>query len=75
MRCADDIQVGGRLRLFINRWEQITLDPFILQIINGSKIEFLADKLPTRQENPRLPYIRSKEETMAIQVEIEVLDG
>lgn len=26
MRCADDIQVGGRLRLFINRWEQITLE-------------------------------------------------
>ncbi|XP_073440456.1 uncharacterized protein [Dendrobates tinctorius] len=37
-----DPPVGGRLKFFVTKWEQITLSPWILNIIKeGIKIEFL----------------------------------
>ena len=32
--------VGGRLRLFYQKWSDFTSDPFILEVIKGHKIEF-----------------------------------
>ena len=36
-------QVGGRLQLFIDKWESLILDPWVVQtVVSGYKIEFTA---------------------------------
>lgn len=69
MGCAEEFHVGGRLRLFLHEWQQITSDLFILHGIMGYKIVFLADTVPPRQDMPRPAYIRSKKETLDMQAE------
>ncbi|XP_073406146.1 uncharacterized protein [Dendrobates tinctorius] len=65
-----DPPVGGRLKIFFTKWEQITLNPWILNIIKeGIKIEFL-----------RIPYeffvitrLNSSLQQKALEDEIRVL--
>ena len=68
-----DIPVGGRLKLFAHKWGEITSDPYILQAVQGYKLEFDPDKYPPRRENTLHKFKRNAEETAKIQDEINSL--
>ena len=60
--------VGGKISRFLSNWENITSDPWILNIIRGYRIEF--EQLP-RQCNIPKELIFNDEETIHVQQEIE----
>ena len=43
---------AGRLKHFLPAWEQITKDPWILQVVSGYQIEFL--DYPVQHKTPAL---------------------
>ncbi len=49
---VEPVTLAGRLRLFLPNWQQITVDPAILDVVRGYKLEFLA---PPSQERTRPP--------------------
>ena len=61
------------MRLFSKHWEDITNDPFILEAVNGYKIEFENNCYPPPQSKIPFPYKRDREQTDLIQMEIESL--
>ncbi|XP_069073606.1 uncharacterized protein [Pleurodeles waltl] len=62
--------VGGRLKLFLHKWIEITSDPWVLNTIKGYLIEFY--EIPY-QNFPLLPLKFSKEMSDLISAEIQEL--
>ena len=60
--------VGGRLQFFRRNWEQISRDPWILETILGSRLEF-SDRPHQRRELTQVPL--SKEKAQALDGELE----
>ena len=46
----NDLPQAGRLKHFLAAWEQITKDPWVLQVVSGYQIEFLAN--PVQRNTP-----------------------
>lgn len=65
--------LAGQLRLHEANWRQITSDFYILDAINGYKLEFKPECFPPRQNKPIYPYARSADEREAIQKELDKL--
>ena len=65
--------IAGQLRLHEAKWKQITSDPYILDAINGYKLEFKPECFPPRQNKPVYPYARSDNERAEIQKELDKL--
>ena len=68
-----DNAVGGRVRLFYDKWQQITSDPFILEAVRGYKLEFNEAKMPPNRDKPLSQYKTSQLETASIDGEISNL--
>lgn len=64
--------VGGRFCFFLHEWRWITSDLFILRSIDGFQIEF-AGSLPHMQHAPNRTFVRSKQDGLEVQAEIEIL--
>ena len=60
----------GRLKYFIPAWELITQDPWVLQVVQGYKIELVT--VPVQQFQPHQPCLSSMQETVLNQ-EVEDL--
>jgi hypothetical protein len=43
--------VGGKISQFLRRWKSLTSDKWILDVINGNKIEF--EQLPKQSWKPK----------------------
>ena len=52
----------GRLKYFIPAWELITQDPWVLQVVQGYKIELVT--VPVQQFQPHQPCLSSMQETV-----------
>ena len=50
---------AGQIKYFKNAWEKLTSDPWIIDTIQGVKIEFT--KLPYQSYSPREPVLGEKE--------------
>ena len=61
---------GGRLRFFLPNWQQITLDPVLLDTVRGYKLELT---LPPIQNRIRAPPHFSHAESEKIDIEITAL--
>ena len=48
-----EIKIAGRLQQFFSAWETITSDKYILQAVNGYKIEFIDNVGPHQTHLPR----------------------
>lgn len=67
--------VGGRLKPFYENWCKITSDPFLLQAIQGYKLEFDPDKFPPIQDKPLHTYKRNAMEMAKIHEELNTLEN
>ena len=67
LRGAEPLKVAGRLQYFLNNWEQITQDPWVLNTVKGYKIELLDSPF-----QPRIPQPSSlsQEQTSLVTKEI-----
>ena len=62
---------AGRLHLFVEEWEKLTSDPYILDIVKNCHINVNADiELYSLQSNQRLQYNFNKKQTVVIKKEI-----
>ena len=61
------------MRLFSKHWEDITNDPFILEAVNGYKIEFENNCYPPPPIQDTVSIQARSEQTDLIQMEIESL--
>ena len=61
------------MRLFYDKWQQITSDPFILEAVRGYKLEFDETKMPPKRDKPFFQYKTSQPETASIDEEISSL--
>ena len=68
------MQVGGRLKPFLQDWCNITSDQFILQAVKGYVLEFNPNKFPPRRDKPSYPYKRNAIETAKITEELSNLE-
>lgn len=62
--------IGGRLRLYSNNWEKITSDSFILQTVNGLKLDLNSQ---VYQQSPPFPIRMNEVEKEAVDKEIQKL--
>ena len=62
--------LAGRLRLFLPNWQKITVDPAILDVVRGYKLEFLS---PPIEEYIRNPLQFSHAESKKIDSEVDTL--
>ena len=62
--------LAGRLRLFLPNWQKITVDPAILNVVRGYKLEFLSSPI---QEYIRNPLQFSHAESEKIDSEVATL--
>ena len=65
--------VGGRLKDFQVEWELLTSDPFILNAVQGYKLEFNEATLPPSQDRPPHTFRVCEEECIAITEELNKL--
>ncbi len=54
---VEPVTLAGRLRPFLPNWLQITVDPAILDVVQGYKLEFLAPPSQKRIRPPELEKI------------------
>ena len=59
--------LGGRLRFFHKNWNMITSDPYILEIVQGYKLDLV--EIPFQAFTPK-PLLFSKSETKLLDNEI-----
>ena len=57
-----NVQLAGRLKHFVKKWQFLTKDQSILEIIKGYQIPFLFQSL--RQQLPREIYLILKEKSV-----------
>ena len=69
-RTPQSLPKTGRLKYFIPAWELITQDPWVLQVVQGYKIELVT--VPVQQFQPHQPCLSSMQETVLNQ-EVEDL--
>lgn len=67
---ATHLPVGGRLMHFVTNWQKITKDPWVLEAIEGYKIEFHSEPA---QGKPPGPVCLDQEQTQAMTQEIQEL--
>ena len=53
----NDLPQAGRLKHFLAAWEQITKDPWVLQVVSGFQIEFLANLVQRKHPSPYPMFI------------------
>ena len=63
-----NFQRAGRLQYFLKEWEEITKDPFILELVKGYQIPFLSEPFQTA---PPSSISISQEETAIVDQEIQ----
>ena len=54
-------KLGGRLRYFTNFWKKITKDRYVLNTIQGLKLEFYEDIIPCQDKLPHLIQMNEEE--------------
>ncbi|CAC5413118.1 unnamed protein product [Mytilus coruscus] len=54
-----NLPIAGRLRWFLKNWQKITGDHFILQIVQGYKLEFYT--LPLQRQLPQYPMFNREQ--------------
>ena len=59
---------GGKYPIFLDRWQKLTSDPWILDIIKGYKIEF--ETLPRQRSQPK-QLVFTAEENNFVQQEMQ----
>ena len=62
---------AGRLPLFVHKWQELTSDPEILNMVNGLHLEF-ADEIPAQGQVPR-PIIFTQNEVRQVDEKISKL--
>ena len=65
-------QIGGRLKMFENAWQDLTTDKIILKTVAGYELEFV-DGFPPKQSMVPAPYKLTAEEKEAVDTEINRL--
>ena len=70
---SNETAVRGRLTLFAHEWGKLTSDHYILQAVQGYKLEFNPDKFPPYRDKPLRQFKRNADETALIQDEINKL--
>ena len=65
-----NVQIAGRLKHFVKKWQFLTKDQSILEIVKGYQIPFLSQ--PLQQLLPREIYLNLKEKSVVAE-EIENL--
>ncbi|CAC5414483.1 unnamed protein product [Mytilus coruscus] len=65
-----NLPIAGKLRWFLKNWQKITGDHFILQIVQGYKLEFYT--LPLQRQPPQYPMF-NREQKDSLNQEIQKL--
>ena len=58
----NSIPVGGRVSLFLQNWNSITKDPWVLQCVKGIKLDFLAT--PFQNQIPNQAFFNQENQDL-----------
>lgn len=68
--------VAGRLKKFVNFWENMTLDPNILDMVSGCHLEFVDGTAPVQHKPPKpLPFNRTEKEIIHLELATLIKKG
>ena len=70
-----EIELGGRTKFFRKFWEKLTTDRFILDTLNGLKLDFVDGEVPQQKRLPHPIHMNNQEMTFIDKKIVQMLEN